>query len=166
MTEAKNAINEYRCPTCNWKAITKTLVDGVTPMFIRCEGPKLCDRNTLPAAVSMMYRVNQAQQPTHEWYRPEGEELEKAVPSVKDHVEAGGLLLRRLTPEGRTAKTLTPEMVDTIVALVKQQLDAALAMGQPVSTTMGIGMRDSENGQAPVPDGSWHIAIVGVRRIN
>lgn len=162
MSEAKNAINEYRCPLCGWKAITKTLEDGVTPMFIRCEG-KRCDRNTLPAAASMMYRVNQAQQPTHEWYRPDAKELEGSTDGVREHVSQGGLMLRKLTPEGNSAKVLTQEQVNMICDVVRQQLELALRIGQPVSTTIGIGTREGPKG--PEPDGSWHIAVVGVRSI-
>lgn len=94
MTEAARAINVYTCPTCGWKAITRNLVEGVTPFLIRCEGKK-CDKDNFPGCMSAMYRVNQHQTPTHEWYKPSDEELMRR-PWAIDHVAQGGLLLRRV----------------------------------------------------------------------
>jgi Zn-finger nucleic acid-binding protein len=94
--ETLGLINTYTCPTCGWRAVTVNRADGVTPMFIRCEGVK-CDRNDLPGATSAMYRVPQTLAPTHEWYRPDDAELIEK-PWARRHVSMGGLLLRSIAP--------------------------------------------------------------------
>jgi hypothetical protein len=96
--EPANMINTYTCPECGWQIVTITRVEGVTPAFIRCEGRR-CDVNTLPGAISAMYCVNQSLTPTHEWYRPDANELVEK-PWALEHVTMGGLLLRKI---GETA---------------------------------------------------------------
>ena len=98
--EQGNAINVYRCPMCHWQAVTINRVEGVTPMFIRCESKTCASRNDLPGCFSAMYRVSQQLEPTHEWYRPEEEELLEK-PWARAHVEAGGLMLRRIQGRAR-----------------------------------------------------------------
>lgn len=93
--EKKKAVNVYVCPSCGWRAITVNLVDGVTPFFIRCEGARRCDADRFPSATSAMYRVDQSLTPTHEWYRPDEQEL-NAKPYMREHVEQGGLALRKI----------------------------------------------------------------------
>lgn len=107
--------NRYTCPKCGWSIVTVDRDEGVTPMFIRCEG-KQCDAGTFPAAASSCYRVDQALVPSHEWYRPTEEQLlerlaegraaapAEATPEdfaahesrLRRHIEHGGLLIRQL----------------------------------------------------------------------
>lgn len=104
--ETKDKLNAYICPKLH-HVITVNKADGVTPMFISCD--KCGER-----ASSRMYNVDQSLTPTHEWYKPTPEELEKAVQetvteqkieakdvemvrnSFKQHVDDGGLLLRKI----------------------------------------------------------------------
>lgn len=89
---AYGAVNEYICTRCGWKAITVDLHEGTTSFIIRCEAA-----NCGGEAHSLFYRVDQNQQPTHEWYRPLSTSERKALKNeaVKQHVEMGGLLLRK-----------------------------------------------------------------------
>lgn len=96
MSEQANAVNVYVCPQCGWRMVTINRLEGTTPMFVRCGNG--CDRGDFPVACSSMYRADQAQTPTHEWYRPTTASERKKLddPGVRQHVEAGGLLLRRI----------------------------------------------------------------------
>lgn len=93
--ERAQMVNVYTCPVCGWKAVTRNLVAGVTPMFIKCEGPERCDAKTFPVCGSSCYRVDQKQEPTHEWYKPTEDELMRR-PWMIEHVAKGGLALRRV----------------------------------------------------------------------
>jgi DNA-directed RNA polymerase subunit RPC12/RpoP len=101
MSEQQNQINVYRCPDCGWRIVTRNRDEGVTPMFIRCEGSK-CDAGEFPKATSAMYRVDQSLPPTHEWFKPTKAEVEARWPtadgrrSVWGHVQQGGLILQPL----------------------------------------------------------------------
>ena len=99
MSERAGEINVYVCEKCGWKAITRNRDDGVTPMFIRCEGEH-CDKETFPGAHSLMYQVDQTLEPTHEWYWPRtaGERKKVTTQAMWSHVNQGGLLLRKLVP--------------------------------------------------------------------
>ena len=94
MNNFQGKINTYTCPTCGHRIITIDRDEGVTPMFVRCEGPLRCDRDTLPGATSSMYRVAQTLTPTHEWYRPSVKEMRGLSPSMIHHIRQGGLLIR------------------------------------------------------------------------
>ncbi len=89
--EQTGKINVYICKTCRHGTTTINACDGVTPFMIRCR--KLgCDG----MAESLFYRVPQNSWPSHEWYKPEGKELAALDQSTRDHVDKGGLILRRL----------------------------------------------------------------------
>jgi hypothetical protein len=83
-------LNRYTCRECGGAFVTIDRDDGVTPfmtgcqMRVGCKGP----------AQSALYRVEQSLRPTHEWYRPTV--LEHLRPGERQHVEMGGLLLRRV----------------------------------------------------------------------
>lgn len=82
--------NAYCCPL--HKTITVDLVKGVTPFAIRCRYPG-CNE----IAYSVGYRVPSAYAETasHEWYRPDSTELSTLDRETREHVENGGLLLRK-----------------------------------------------------------------------
>lgn len=81
--------NVYTCGTCGWQAVTIDLVQGVTPFMIGCER-----EGCRGDAYSAFYRVDQAREPTHEWYRPDAAEARKLGKLWKHHLENGGLKLR------------------------------------------------------------------------
>lgn len=89
--------NAYRCDKCRGEIVTVNLVDGVTPFMVDCRAkwPGTCEG----MAKSSFYRIDQASPAGWGWYRPDETELarlEALHPGVRQHVEAGGLLLRKL----------------------------------------------------------------------
>jgi hypothetical protein len=91
VTEQAGKINAYVCPNehTTW---TRNADAGTTAMLIPC--PEVGCRKQ---AASKFYRVDQNPDlVTHEWYRhPRPRRLS---PEQREHVERGGLLLRRLFP--------------------------------------------------------------------
>ncbi len=100
--ESAGKINEYVCEKCGKPTRTINAVDGVTPFMIRCRPaiPGTCDG----MAQSSLYRVEQQSRPMFEWYRPDDAELAAIEDEVeaqwwRDHVNNGGLKMRRVTHE-------------------------------------------------------------------
>lgn len=100
--EKKGSKNAYICDNLH-ATVTEHKDDGVTPMFIECP---VCNAQ----ATSRMGRVNQKLESTHEWYKPsEQDVIEEAknyaaafninydilLAGFKNHVEKGGLLMRK-----------------------------------------------------------------------
>jgi hypothetical protein len=91
-------VNAYRCPYGH-VTVTVQEVEGATPMFIPC-AEKPCPGR----AASMGYNqevIAHLPDPTPrwEWYRPGRQQLRRMRahdPYVLEHVNQGGLLLRRL----------------------------------------------------------------------
>lgn len=90
--------NVYTCPKCEGFTVTVDIDEGVTPMFLNCrasgeEGD--CDG----MAVSAMYpkgpRPARIPEPAWEWFKPDGDEYENLSPAMKDHVDRGGLDIRK-----------------------------------------------------------------------
>lgn len=92
---SKGQVNVYICRPCGWRRVTTDVDEGVTPMFIGCDG---CGK----LAASNMYRVGPGREPTHEWYSPgvaERKRMAKTVrglSTLRHHVDDGGLLLREI----------------------------------------------------------------------
>ena len=107
----KERLNIYMCEHgCH--NVTVDIARGVTPFMMKCkrEGDKkrpLDPRKSkngvcIGTAQSCMYPKELVPGshypiPKHEWYRPTLEEFNKLDDSVKEHVEKGGLLLRKRT---------------------------------------------------------------------
>lgn len=110
--------NAYVCGVCGGFVVTVDRHEGVTPMFLACrvKGEPRDPLNTCSGqSMSSMYRFNmfimalQAAQreqavqnyptswpePSWEWYRPSARER-KGLRRGQDHVDKGGLLLRRI----------------------------------------------------------------------
>ena len=131
--EARGAINQYRCNTCQWYANTMNLNAGVTPFTVGCpnrpqEPVTLGDALELkPGEVidawelirqaqqdhmvaSAMYRIESLPFPikviTHVFYRPTPGDFHDLDEWSQDHVLSGGLLF---APIG----TVTP-IIDNI----------------------------------------------------
>jgi hypothetical protein len=67
-------------------------------MFIDCDHEECVTDPVLDynLASSSMYRTDQSQTPSHEWYKPDEIEFEKLDPQSREHVASGGLLLRKI----------------------------------------------------------------------
>lgn len=105
--EKKNA---YYCETCKGYIVTIDRDEGVTPMFLACRvlGEPNDPANTCDGrSVSVMYPAEPwpaedgygnpiPTEPTWEWYRPTRAEMEKMDALMLDHVNKGGLELRKI----------------------------------------------------------------------
>lgn len=97
--ESKGRINEYVCEKCGKSTVTINGEEGVTPFVIACRADwpaSNCDG----MSQSRFYRGTDNLDPQWEWHRPTPEECrekEKEAPGLTEHVERGGLVLRRLT---------------------------------------------------------------------
>jgi hypothetical protein len=90
--------NVYDCPKGH-KTVTVDRAKGVTPFLIECpQCPPPVSLDDL--AQSRCYNVppSYAAIASHEWYRPEAEEIETLSRGRREHVENGGLLLRAIKP--------------------------------------------------------------------
>jgi len=115
VSEGKGKRNGYTCRGCGWRVVTINRDDGVTPFLIGCQndvpsGEDLAKAKAAGQAFgssgcgafmeSAFYRVPQDLEPSHEWYAP-GERERKRMRRKGDpnleHVENGGLLLRRIS---------------------------------------------------------------------
>lgn len=85
---APNRLNQYTCEMCGGVITTIDRHEGVTPMFLNCRATAGCSGRSY----SSMYRVDPSATPTHEWYKPTG----KIRAIDRQHVEMGGLLIRRI----------------------------------------------------------------------
>lgn len=90
---SKGRVNGYGCQNrqCRHVMVTVDVDDGVTPFMVGC--PK-CGAS----AHSFFYPTQgcpPAETATHEWYAPDEEERRELNAAELDHVERGGLLLRR-----------------------------------------------------------------------
>lgn len=108
MAEKKNSKNAYVCDKLH-SIVTIHRDGGTTPMFIPC--PECKGR-----ATSRMGMIDCSMVPTHEWYKPNDEEIEAEALraskkykidfndvfiSIDEHAKRGGLLLRAInqTPQ-------------------------------------------------------------------
>lgn len=95
-----NKINVYTCETCGNSIVTVDREDGVTSMTLKCRAVSTCQGRMF----SCMYRVPQHLKPTWEWYKPVGAELDGLTESQRDHVQQGGLMLRKILSDEAEAK--------------------------------------------------------------
>ena len=89
-------VNVYVCPKCKGQTVTIDADDGTTPFMIKCRSVGGCHEEM---ATSSFYQVDQNLIPSFEWYRPVGEQLDRIIKQggdMQEHVEKGGLLLRRI----------------------------------------------------------------------
>lgn len=84
--------NSYYCNVCHNVTITVDVANGVTPMFIDCLATPDCKGMAASAGYP---RTKAETKPSWEWYKPA--KLRGLSPSEIDHVELGGLLLRKRT---------------------------------------------------------------------
>ena len=85
-------INVYTCRNGH-QLVTIDRDPGVTPMFMTCD---IC----LERSTSSMYADHLKNQiPTHEWYKPEPKEYAMQTESMKEHIDQGGLMFRKIPIE-------------------------------------------------------------------
>jgi hypothetical protein len=109
--------NAYYCWDCQGYVVTIDRDEGVTPMFLAC---RVKGEPTDPAndckgrSTSMMYPDEPwsekdgygnpiPTEPTWEWYSPDAAErkrLKRKDPGTFEHVQKGGLLLRKIGGDG------------------------------------------------------------------
>lgn len=82
-------VNVYVCHKCGKEVVTIDRVDGTTPFVIKCSE---CGE----MARSSFYNVNQDLTPTVEFYKPDKEEYDKLDEELKEYVDRGCLLYRRI----------------------------------------------------------------------
>lgn len=93
-------MNSYECHNCGQAISTVDLDEGVTPYMIpcvawdrvpgapKCKGPMKSD----------FYRPKPGRPAAqYEWYKPTPEQTAKLDPGMREHVEAGGLMLRHFS---------------------------------------------------------------------
>lgn len=92
--------NSYTCDRCGASFVTVDRDEGITPFMTNCVNYPECKGTS----ISAFYRVDQTAEPTHEWYRPDRIEYGRLSLATKDHVNRGGLLLRRIQVDAGTSK--------------------------------------------------------------
>ncbi len=101
-------VNGWRCKDCGRHTYVVHVDHGVTPMFLACrtDGLEPSDNPCKGMGVSLMYP--DAPMPQHvveavrwEWYKPSGRAAREMDAGMREHIERGGLALRRLTDAGR-----------------------------------------------------------------
>lgn len=104
-----NRKNAYYCEECGGYVVTIDRDEGVTPMFLACrvKGEPTDPRNDCKGTSrSMMYppepwpedhfALENGAPPTWEWYSPDTDEANALNRDTFEHVQKGGLLLRRI----------------------------------------------------------------------
>lgn len=88
--------NIYTCKKCGGVTITIDIDDGVTPFMIRCRASGNEDRCD-GMAQSCMYRVPvETPDAEWEWFKPTGSQYLKLSRDMREHVDKGGLDLRKI----------------------------------------------------------------------
>lgn len=102
--EAKHKINKYTCEFCGDGIFTINRDEGTTPFMVPCMARLGCKGMMLSG-----FYQDEPRRPGWEWIKPTPEELETYLrlhdpqkkpwlrEAVVEHIQKGGLLLRRLT---------------------------------------------------------------------
>lgn len=86
-----NRINTYTCDTCQGEIVTEDLVEGTTSFMVPCQATEGCQGKM----TSAFYRCDQTLTPEWEWYKPRILNVSLFDFATWDHLQHGGLLLRR-----------------------------------------------------------------------
>ena len=99
----KGQMNTYTCRSCGAAISTVDLDDGVTPFLIGCKMSDGC-KGMMQSA---MYRPrNDAPPAQWEWFKPT--DLKGYSDEMRDHVEAGGLVLRHFRDHAMSESEAKP----------------------------------------------------------
>lgn len=92
--------NVYTCTKCGGYTVTVDVDDGITPFILRCrasgkEGE--CNGRAYSSCYPNGPRPAKIPPPAWEWFKPIGSEYNKLSRDMKEHVDKGGLDLRKRT---------------------------------------------------------------------
>ena len=93
------AENVYTCPICHGYTVTIDRAEGVTPFMLDCRAsgkPGDCNGKAESSFYPKGPRPKHIPAPSWEWYKPEADEYKFLSGPIKDHVDMGGLLLRKI----------------------------------------------------------------------
>ena len=82
--------NRYTCEVCGKSIVTIDRDEGVTPFYLSC---MFCKKGF---SRSSFYQIDQNVKPDYEWYKPTKLEIMVLPKDLKDHVEHGGLIIRKI----------------------------------------------------------------------
>ena len=104
MSAPVGAINAWKCDKCGGLTVARHAGEGVTPMFLACRASGNVE-DCGGQGVSSGYPTDPVPQRIldrleWEWYRPGGDELRSMNPQMQDHIQKGGLALRRIEEDG------------------------------------------------------------------
>lgn len=94
--------NVYTCQTCGNHITTVDRDDGTTPFSLRCRAhggdptPDSCPGVMYSAFYRLPDGWAEAVPPAWEWYRPDEDEYATLDAASRQHVDMGGLLIRRM----------------------------------------------------------------------
>lgn len=95
MSEAAGKVNNYVCRDCRGRIVTVSRVEGTTPFLVECRVKPGCKG----LMQSSLYRCEQTESPTHEWFRPSLKEAKRQGPDMLHHVRQGGLDIRPISAQ-------------------------------------------------------------------
>lgn len=87
--DGRNTFELYECEKCTHKLVTTYAVKGVTPFTIRCSecGMTMTHTRTFGSVPDYV--------PVVKWVRPTYEQYKKLSAGVQEHIENGGLMLKK-----------------------------------------------------------------------
>lgn len=99
----RGAENVYTCRLCRGYTVTVDRDEGVTPFLLGCRASGregdckgMAESNFYPKGP----RPSHIQAPVWEWYTPEASEYKFLSGPIKEHVDKGGLLIRKIDGAG------------------------------------------------------------------
>lgn len=97
------SINAYYCPDCQSYVVVIHRDEGVTPMFLACRAkgePTDPANDCKGMSTSLGYPAAETwpipRTPTWEWYKPDAEQIAEMDEAGRDHIERGGLDIRKI----------------------------------------------------------------------
>lgn len=110
MTVKVGDVNGYYCRSCTGIIYIRHADEGVTPMFLACRATKGCKGSM----ASMMYRLPDPEfhplHITYEWFTPD--DLSGYDEAMREHIQMGGLDLRRITCTVNDERCEHPEVLN------------------------------------------------------
>lgn len=105
-----NRINVYTCRKCGGYTVTIEIHEGVTPFMLRCRASgregDCCgmaessypsgEKPSYPSGEKPSWKPSWVPDPAWEWFRPVGAEYRKLNRAMREHVDKGGLDIRKI----------------------------------------------------------------------
>lgn len=103
-------INKYICQVCGGAIVTIDRDEGITPPVIACKATDGCTG----AMTSNFYAVDESENPTFEFYRPQNI-IGEIDDDTRRYLDGGGLVLRKISTASRKtvifSKPAPPETI-------------------------------------------------------